>query len=304
MVGLDRWLVWAFWHDGTRWAKQPRHHARSGTNIDHTDPANLVALGEAAAAFYRNRRYESRDNVRLDYANPRFQLDGFGFMFLKQDPFAGIDLDKCVTPRFDARGRFSYEIDDWALPVLGDFGDCYAELSPSLTGLKIFVAAKLDPGRTGGKFPGPDGRGAIEVYDAGRFFAVTGLRLPPHPPALGARGPELNALYARLDAARTPPEPAPHTPQPLPPPPTPQTVPNRRGAERSGAERRGRPTPRSWTEPVPRRPGSRSPPSTTGATRRGTTATTRGPTSPSASCWRSGPAGTRRRSTACSGGRP
>jgi primase-polymerase (primpol)-like protein len=237
LVETPRWLTWAFWHDGKRWAKQPRSHALSGTNIDPTDPANLVTFTEAARAFYESRRYESRDNVRLAYANPRFQLDGIGFAFLKQDPFAGVDLDKCVTPEFDERGRFSYTIDDWAAEVLATFPDCYAELSPSLTGVKVFVAGKLDPGRAGAKFTGlgPTGLSAVEVYDDRRYFTVTGIRLRSHPSALGARGPELNALYARLDAARTPTSGAGGASKA-------SAVPNFRGPSDAGRARSGKPS--------------------------------------------------------------
>jgi len=216
MIAVDSWLVWAYWHTGGRWAKQPRCPARSGTCIDSTDPSNLVPFREAFACFNRSRRYYSRLSVRCPLANPRFQVDGVGFAFLKSHPFAGVDLDKCVRHRFDDRGGLSYEIEGWAEDILALFPDTYAELSPSLTGVKLFLSGKLAPGRPGAKFTGlgADGRGAIEIYDSDRYFATTGLGLPNRPLALGALGPELNAFYDRLNAARRPQVTAPAAPPP------------------------------------------------------------------------------------------
>lgn len=99
---------------------------------------------------------------------------------------AGIDLDTC---RDDA-GSFA----PWAVEVLERFGT-YAEVSPSGTGCKLFflvtarvldqVAPLLDQG--GGKAFKQAGDGhppAIEIYTAGRYFAVTGLHLEGTPAEL------------------------------------------------------------------------------------------------------------------------
>jgi primase-polymerase (primpol)-like protein len=99
---------------------------------------------------------------------------GLGFVFVDGDGFAGIDLDSCRNPE-------TGEIAGWAKQWL-DKADGYAEVSPSQTGLKIWIHSdqKLDKGRNikldeeplvPGKKPG------IEIYTHGRYFAVTGQRV-------------------------------------------------------------------------------------------------------------------------------
>jgi hypothetical protein len=91
---------------------------------------------------------------------------GVGFMFA--DGFAGIDLDGCRNPS-------TGEITAWADDIIQSL-DAYVEVSPSGTGLHIFVV---------GKVPGADkkfnlnptigyGKAAIEIYDSARYFTVTG----------------------------------------------------------------------------------------------------------------------------------
>lgn len=96
-----------------------------------------------------------------------------GFVFSQDDPYVGIDLDGC---RDEASGL----LDEWAKEVVLRFGS-YTEVSPSGTGVKIFGVSdsfwrnknktELDGEGHGGKKPG------IEVYDCGRYFAVTGQHL-------------------------------------------------------------------------------------------------------------------------------
>jgi hypothetical protein len=99
---------------------------------------------------------------------------GIGYVFSADDPFTGIDLDGC---RNAESGQFA----EWAREILNQFA-CYAEVSPSKTGAKIFCLATspFDRGRQK-KLRGVEQvcqkKPAIEVYDRGRFFAVTGMRL-------------------------------------------------------------------------------------------------------------------------------
>jgi primase-polymerase (primpol)-like protein len=61
-------------------------------------------------------------------------VDGVGFVFAQDDPFSGIDLD-------NARDVRTGQLEPWAARVVEDL-DSYAEVSPSGTGVKIFVAAR------------------------------------------------------------------------------------------------------------------------------------------------------------------
>ena len=109
--------------------------------------------------------------------------DGLGFVFTAVDPYAGIDLDDCRDPE---TGEIAY----WAQQIVGAL-ESYTEVSPSGRGLHILVKAAL-PDHVGRK------QGAVEVYDALRYFAVTGERLAGTPASLEERQAETLALYATL----------------------------------------------------------------------------------------------------------
>jgi Primase C terminal 1 (PriCT-1)/Protein of unknown function (DUF3987) len=92
-------------------------------------------------------------------------MQGAAFCFRADDPWIGIDLDDCLidyrTPK------------EWAIPILERFRDTYCEVSPSLKGVKIYAEGCKPHSRSCVSLED----GAIEVYDRGRFFAFTGVRL-------------------------------------------------------------------------------------------------------------------------------
>jgi len=113
------------------------------------------------------------DDVRTRFDKGGF--DGIGYEFSKEDPFVGIDLDGCRDPK-------TGQMADWAKAFIQGF-ETYAEVSPSLSGVKMFAIGKL-PFAGGRKIelkneiPSCDDKlPAVEVYEHGRYFAVTGLRL-------------------------------------------------------------------------------------------------------------------------------
>ncbi len=81
---------------------------------------------------------------------------GAGFVFSIDDPYCGIDLDRCTEQD---------GIEVWAKRLVDLFGS-YCELSPSGTGLHVIVRAKLPAGG--------NRKGAVEIYDRSRFFCMTG----------------------------------------------------------------------------------------------------------------------------------
>ena len=107
--------------------------------------------------------------------------EGFGYVFSKDDPYTGIDLDHC-------RDLETGEIDGWAQDVLNRFGPTFCEVSPSGTGLKLWTrAAKSRKGAKRGRrhFPdqwkdGADKDAEIEIYDRTRYFTVTTNTLAGH----------------------------------------------------------------------------------------------------------------------------
>ncbi|WP_191559218.1 phage/plasmid primase, P4 family [Metabacillus idriensis] len=90
---------------------------------------------------------------------------GIGFMFSKDDPFVGIDIDHCVADE---------KLNDFSNEIL-NLVDSYAEFSPSGKGIHIITKGSL-PLRgigTGKKNPSL----GLEVYRHGRYFTFTGNKV-------------------------------------------------------------------------------------------------------------------------------
>lgn len=127
------------------------------------------------------------------------KYSGIGFVFAEGGGICGIDLDGCRNPR---TGEWA----DWARSIIKDF-ETYTELSPSETGAKMFVVGKspltsgrnkrIDAARVSGKEPG------IEVYDRGRYFAVTGNRLAKCPAEPQERQSQLERYCGQWFAEKT-----------------------------------------------------------------------------------------------------
>ncbi len=110
------------------------------------------------------------------------RYDGIGFVFTEDDPFTGIDIDKC-------RNAETGEIEPWAWKIVAAL-DSYTEVSPSGTGLHIFVKATL---------PGSNNRkGPLEMYESGRYFTLTGEHLGGSPTEIHERQDVLERLYQHV----------------------------------------------------------------------------------------------------------
>lgn len=158
---LEQWIVW-------------RLEERSGkpTKV----PYSPVTDGRASCSDSSTWSSWAEAKARLK----AFDYEGLGFVFSSDDPFCGIDLDKCVDPE-------TGEIEPWASAIVDELSS-YTELSPSGTGLHIIVRAELPPGRRR--------KGSVEVYDRGRFFTVTGERIGER--NVEERQNALEALHVRL----------------------------------------------------------------------------------------------------------
>ncbi len=147
---LEQWVVWMPKWDGTRWTKvlicaRLGDEERVGKLASHSDPTSWATFDDAVTAY---------TGIPGLYA-------GIGFVLSEDDPFCAIDLDRCRDPQ-------SGEVAEWAQRIIDRFRS-YAEISPSGTGIHVFMKAKL-PG-TGRK------RSGVEVYDRLRFLTVTGQRV-------------------------------------------------------------------------------------------------------------------------------
>ncbi len=98
-------------------------------------------------------------------AMERHHHDGIGFVFTPEDPYCGVDLDNCRDPQTGA-------LAPWAAEIIDLFPGAYLEASPSGTGVHIIVRGKAPHnGKTA--YQG----GAVEMYDQGRYFTITGVAL-------------------------------------------------------------------------------------------------------------------------------
>lgn len=119
--------------------------------------------------------------------------DGIGFMFSKDDPFVGIDIDHCVN-----EGALTELAEDVIETVKS-----YTEYSPSGEGIHIIAKGKLPlqgPG-TGRKNPTL----GLEVYRHGRYFTFTGNSLGDV--QIVDRTEELKTLFDKYLKEKPKPEP-------------------------------------------------------------------------------------------------
>jgi len=167
---LPQWVVWKMASRSESEAPTKLPFQVDGKLAKANDPSTWTSF-EIAVAHYSKGGYS-----------------GIGFEFSETDEFCGIDLDGARNPE-------TGKVADWAREIILDL-DSYAEVSPSGTGIKIFIIAKspfdsgrkkeLDQERVSDKTP------AIEVYDKLRYFAMTGWKL---------RGPgDAMARQAKLEA--------------------------------------------------------------------------------------------------------
>lgn len=169
-----QWACWTYIHRNGTKTKCPIN-PRTGRAASSTDPSTWATFEQAVTAFQCSQR-----------------LAGVGFVFSADDAFAGIDLDNCI----DAR---TGDVKPWARSIL-DRLDSYSEISPSGKGVKVFVLAS-NPG-AGCRTNYEDG--AVELYDRGRFFAVTGAWLPNRPTAITTCQSAFNALRNLCGGPTTP----------------------------------------------------------------------------------------------------
>lgn len=125
------------------------------------------------------------------------RYSGIGFVFSADDPYAGMDIDDCRNPE-------TGEIAPEAKAVI-DRLNSYTEVSPSGTGVKIWVKARL---RGAGSR-----RDNYEMYDRGRYFTITGQHLEGTPRTVEERDAEYNAIHAELISPVPAKMPQPYQPQ-------------------------------------------------------------------------------------------
>lgn len=167
---IPQWVCWRFENQDGTGTKLPIN-AQPGRFASSTEPATWCSF-EAAVNVSRRDGY-----------------DGIAFVISDSDPYCGVDMDDCL----DETGQWLWGEDmvRWLAT--------YAEVSPSGRGIKLLVRGKKPPhSRCVRRGMGPDGDGAIEIYDHARVFAITGAILPDVPANVAERQAELDDLCRYL----------------------------------------------------------------------------------------------------------
>lgn len=139
---LDQWVVWkAIWNEKRqKWDKPP--YDTKGNLAESTNPATWTSFKEAQTAYLKGG------------------YGGVGFVLTEKDPFACIDIDKVDL----------FELPDYANEILAL---SFAEVSASGKGFHVWTKYKHNNKTHKNKNTKLD----IEIYDKGRFIAVTGHQL-------------------------------------------------------------------------------------------------------------------------------
>lgn len=144
---LAQWVCWqARPKDNGKLDKVPIS-PKTGRNASHSNPKTWGTFQQALARYQGDK------------------LAGIGFVFSKDDPYTGVDLDTC-------RDLKTGNIEPWALQIIQDL-TTYTEISPSGTGLHVIAKATLPGGGRKNE--------QLEVYSSQRFFTITGEHLGETP---------------------------------------------------------------------------------------------------------------------------
>jgi len=138
----------------------------------------MVALtrGSAAASSTDPETWRPYEDALAAFETARYA--GVGRVIEQDGPYVGIDVDECRDPKtgnITARG--------WRII---ERLDSYAEVSPSLTGVKMWVKAP--------KVKVAHVKPGLEVYPRGRYFTVTGQFLTQCPVSVEERTEELLSI--------------------------------------------------------------------------------------------------------------
>lgn len=161
-----QWVAWRLVpREGEPKPTKVPYDARTGRLASTTDPTTWASFEEVAAFVARN-----------DWAS------GVGYVLSQEDPYVGIDLDAC-------RNKETGKVEEWARDIVKRL-ESYTEVSPSGTGLRIFVRGELPShGRR---------KGHIEMYSQARFLTITGQALSGLPVTIQDRREELLEWHAEV----------------------------------------------------------------------------------------------------------
>jgi primase-polymerase (primpol)-like protein len=171
-----QWVGWRYEERNGETTKGPID-AKCGKHARVNDPATWSTFEQALAAV------------------ERYRLSGVGYVFSLDDLYCGADLDKCRDPDTGGISETAHHI-KCALAS-------YTELSASGEGVHTIVKARKPGDRCRAVHRGQK----IELYDHGRWFAMSGAIERGGNLAIEERQKEIDALYASLFPPDAPPKP-------------------------------------------------------------------------------------------------
>ena len=165
LKNISQWVIWqAAVNEGKPKPDKIPVNPATRKAASSTNPTNWHSF-EVACCVY----YTLRDQPFSVYVGKKLRVGpiaGVGFVLTASDPFVGIDIDNCVSSDGGITA-FAQEIIDKM--------DSYTEISPSGTGIRIFVK---------GSSPVDGYKKAelgLEVYQSKRYLTVTGNALCNRP---------------------------------------------------------------------------------------------------------------------------
>lgn len=167
---LAEYCQFVCWRRVTRDGKETKIpiNPRTGLTASVTDPSSWATFEDAW-----HRCVEVED------------CDGIGFVFTENDPYSGIDLDKCL----DQNGQPTNGADNFLNELVS-----YTEISPSGQGLHIIGRGCLP-------VSGLRKDGHFEAYSNKRYFTLTGLIFDDAPSCL--KELDIDWIVARADKPKT-----------------------------------------------------------------------------------------------------
>ena len=159
LINLPQWLAWKLvpHPDPDKKDMKVPINIHTGNGASTTNPSAWATFREVQA-FLDEWQGHEHSHIDKQIGELTGKVAGPGFVFSKDDPYTGIDLDNCI----DEHGHLV----KWARLITENLNS-YTEISHSEKGVHIIIKGKKPEGSSCKK-------GDIECYDQARFFAMTG----------------------------------------------------------------------------------------------------------------------------------
>src|SRR3954464_6117771 len=122
LKGWDHWVIWRYGVKSNGQETKIPYQALRAERADSMNPATWSSYEDAVTAMRRT------------------QADGIGFVFGRDDPYIGVDLDDCYDASRAQVLEDCLDPDEsrWVLAL-----NSYTEVSPSGTGVKVIFRGQL-----------------------------------------------------------------------------------------------------------------------------------------------------------------